>query len=104
MGSARQPSRSGKEGWEGPIFLPASRRASGEEGRLFFGRLQGHTLAFPFVPSADVVSITPSRETGALRDLLDSGFSVVEWLVRADATHGKSKTYRRQEVFANGGG
>ena len=88
--SERQPSRSGEEGWEGPIFLPG--------GRLFFGRLRGHTLAYPFGP-ADVVSITPPRDNGALQALLDSGFSGVEWRVRADATHGKSKTYRSLEVF-----
>jgi len=65
---------------------------------LFFGRLRGHTLAYPFGP-ADVASTTPPRDNVALHALLDSGFSGAEWRVRADATHGKSKTYRRHEVF-----
>ena len=36
---------------------------------------------------------------GALQPLADSRFHPQEWVVRADATHGKSKTYRRTDIF-----
>ena len=94
---ARAASRAVDETWEGPVFLPPRSAADGI--RLFFGRLSGHTTAYPFL-SGDSVSLDGSTAGGVLRPLVDSGFSAMEWLVRADATHGKSKTYRRTDVFA----
>jgi GNAT superfamily N-acetyltransferase len=61
--------------------------------------MTGYTQAYPFVPAADDLSIKPSRDTEILQTLLDSGFIGEEWRVRTDATHGKSKSYRRCEVL-----
>jgi len=94
---ARPAVRAVDETWEGPVFLPARRAA--DDNRLFFARLRGHTVVYPFL-SGDDVSLDGSTGGGVLRLLLDSGFSAKEWVVRADATHGKSKTSRRADVSA----
>lgn len=94
---ARAAMREGEESWEAPVFLPPGGAA--HNSRLFFGRLSGHTVVYPF-SSGDSVSLDGSSGGGVLRPLVDSGFSAKEWVVRADAEHGKSKTYRRTDVFA----
>lgn len=95
---ARAAMRTGDEIWEGPVFLP-SRGAAGD-ARLFFGRLSGHTTAYPF-STADRFAIVPSARGGVLQMLADSRFLPQEWVVRADATHGKSRTYRRADIPAD---
>ena len=95
---ARSAMRAGDESWEGPVFLPP--RGAADEGRLFFGRLSGHTTAYPFL-STDHFAMEPSAGRGVLQPLADSRFSPQEWVVRTDATHGKSKTYRRSDLFAH---
>jgi len=90
--------RAGDESWEGPVFLPS--RGTANDRRLFFVRLRGYTVGYPF-STGDHFAIEPSAGGGALRPLADSRFHPKEWVVRADATHGKSKTYRRTEVFAH---
>lgn len=90
-GARRPPSRTGPHGWEGAVFLPESRGRRG----VYFVRIKGQTRAYPFVRTEDVLTITPSADAEALRALLDSQFSAQEWLVREDATHGKSRTFER---------
>jgi len=90
--------RAGDENWEGPVFLPS--RGSANDRRLFYGRLRGHTVVYPF-STGDHFAIEPSAGGGALRPLADAQFHPTEWVVRADATHGKSRTYRRTEVFTH---
>ena len=99
MSSVERPVvRAGDESWEGPVFLPP--RGTMNDCRLFFGRLRGHTVVYPFA-AGDHFGIEPSAGGGALRPLADAQFHPKEWVVRADATHGKSKTYRRTEVFTH---
>ena len=99
MSSVDRPAiRSGDESWEVPVFLPP--RGTANDHRLFFGRLSGHTVVHPF-STGDHFAIEPSAGGGALRPLADARFHPKEWVVRADATHGKSKTYRRTEVFTH---
>ncbi len=93
----RSAIRVGNESWEGPVFLPP--RGVGDEGRLFFGRLSGHTMAYQFL-STDQFTMKAPFSSAGLQPLVDSRFSPQEWVVRTDATHGKSRTYRRKEVFA----
>ena len=98
MSSVERPViRAGDESWEGSVFLPSRGTAN---DRLFFGRLRGHTVVHPF-STGDHFAIEPSAGGGALRPLADARFHPKEWVVRADATHGKSKTYRRTEVFTH---
>jgi hypothetical protein len=93
----RAPSRSGEEGWEGPVFLPGGRRGKGGPGKLLFARIRGHTRAYPFLPAEDAVTIRPSRGAEVLQALVDSQFAGKDWAVREDARHAKSKTYTRAE-------
>ena len=98
-GPRRQPSRLGEETWEGPVFLPRDCCGRAARDRFFFAKMKGQTAAYPFVRSEDALSIMPPPGAGIFRALLDSGFTGEEWLVREDATHGKSKTYARSELL-----
>ena len=92
--TGREPSRSGVEGFQGPIFLPKSTRETSTSGRLFFAKIEGETQAFPFL-STDTLTLRPASDSPILQALIDSHFVVDEWLIRRDATHAKSKTFRR---------
>jgi hypothetical protein len=48
------------------------------------------------------VDIRPSPGCGLLQALRDSHFAAEEWVVREDATHAKSKTYRRADLLPCG--
>ena len=87
----RLATRAGDETWEGQVFLP--RRSVERSSRYFFGRLAGHTTAYPFLEN-DKLSLEPSPATGVLQMIVDSTFTPQEWLMRPDATHAKSRTYR----------
>lgn len=92
-----QPAGWGEHAWLGPVFLPMKTRhgdGKRKHGRAFFARLIGHTFVFGFREDRDCLSITPGG-VEALQTLVDSGFTPREWLVRPDAVHAKSKTYRR---------
>ncbi|MEK6322976.1 MAG: hypothetical protein AABN33_14985 [Acidobacteriota bacterium] len=97
---SREPSRSGEDGWDGPIFLPGRRPGKGGQGKVFFGKLRGHTRTYPFLHGKDSVTIRPTQRSDILQALIDSHFAVEDWVAREDATHARSKTYQRSEVFA----
>jgi hypothetical protein len=99
-GRDREPSRRGEDGWEGPVFLPASRRGKGDQGYLFFARIRGQTLTYPFLPAQDSLTLKSTPGSEVVQALADSHFVAKEWAVREDATHAKSKTYKRVEVLA----
>jgi hypothetical protein len=92
----RSALRAADESWEGPVFLPS--RGKANDSQVFFGRLRGHTVVYPFL-SSDHFAVEPSAGGGVLQPLADSRFQPKEWVVRADATHGKSKTYQRTQLF-----
>jgi len=97
----RPPAPGAQSGWEGPVYLPGRGGAKGGDGKLFFARLWGRTESLPFLPSRDTFSIDPSQDGGPLQLLADSHFAPREWSIRADATHAKSKTYRRTRAAAH---
>jgi len=95
MGStARRIVRTGDEGWSGPVHLPKRNGDGKRTGRYFLAKIYGATSVYPFVPREDVCTIATSANHPALRSLAESGFAAGEWVVREDATHAKSKTYR----------
>ena len=98
-GLEREPSRCGEDCWEGPIFLPESRCRKGRQGKLFVARLRGYTQRYPFLPGSDSVAIRPSPDSEVLQALNASHFLAKEWTVREDATHAKSKTYKRDYLL-----
>jgi hypothetical protein len=101
-GLGRDASRCGEDGWEGPIFLPESRRGEGRQAKLFVARLRGYTRTYSFLPGTDSAAIEPSPDSEFLQALRDSHFVAKEWIVREDATHAKSKTYKRADLLAGG--
>jgi hypothetical protein len=81
-------------GWEGPVFVPSDRRSATGRGRYFIARIGGDARRRAFA-GEDSVAIAPSGDDGVFKALRDSEFVAREWSVRADATHAKSKTYKR---------
>jgi hypothetical protein len=95
-GSSREPTSRGASGWDGRIFLPRKRKSADQPGKFFHARIAGHTDTFPFLRETDALTINPGNGNGLLVALADSNFAAEQWVVRADATHAKSKTYKRE--------
>lgn len=91
-----KPDHIEEDGWEGPVFLPRNGNPR-REGCMFFVRIRGRARTCPFMRTDDTLFLAPSPAPGVFQTLLDSQFAATEWVVREDATHGKSKTYRRSE-------
>ncbi len=94
MGSGPTTAPRADSDWEGMVFLPSRRRGR----RLFFAALRGPAAIEPFVAARDTVSIRPSPDVPALEALIDSGFAPLEWIVRPEARHARSRTFRRPAV------
>jgi hypothetical protein len=73
------------EEWKGQVFLP-------DREKMFHAVLAGDTRRRAFDIS-DTLSI--SGDSPIMRALVESDFVPREWMVRSDARHRKSKTYRR---------
>jgi hypothetical protein len=71
--------------WDGRIELRG--------GRRFFARLTGKGESTPF-DETDLLVIDGTR-TDILPHLTLSGFRAESWLIRRDAQHARSRTYRR---------
>jgi len=95
----RESLRCGEDGWDGPVFLPQGRHRGGCQGKLFIARLRGYTRRYAFLPGTDSVAIRPSPDSEVLQALSDSHFLAKEWIIREDATHAKSKTYKRADLL-----
>ena len=88
----------GNESWEGTVFLPSRRNVPSADRKLFVARLSGHTNAYSYRADADTLTITPASTEDIWQSLLDSHFVPIEWSIRPDAKHAKSKTYTRKQV------
>lgn len=77
---------------EGAIFLP---RTGTQAGNVFFARLGGYTEAYPFVAGANQLEMKASSRAPVFQWLAESQFTPQEWRIRKDATHARSKTYKR---------
>ncbi|MGB0384875.1 MAG: hypothetical protein ACPGWR_08645 [Ardenticatenaceae bacterium] len=90
----RVPIDSGEDGWDGPVYLPKSSKAS---KKYFMAKISGQTTTFPFDPSSDQILFrTPPASHPLFNTLIDSGFEGKEWYVRQNAYHAKSKSYTAQ--------
>ncbi len=96
--TVRTASRQGHEFWAGQIMLPNTRRQRGQHAKFFLARIEGQTHRYPFLADEDSIAIQPQSDTDVLHGLRESKFIPHEWVIRTDATHAKSKTYRRDEV------
>ena len=59
----RRATRAGDESWEGPVFLPPG--GAENDRRLFFGRLRGHSVVYPF-EKGDCFALEASAGGGVL--------------------------------------
>jgi hypothetical protein len=99
-----EPTRSVHDGWNGPVFLAQPRKRASQSVRarkLFFAKLDGTCRTYAFVSSADTLKITASARNNVFGLLTASGFAGLEWIVRLDATHAKSKTYAVNDTSAS---
>ncbi|HVJ82447.1 MAG TPA: hypothetical protein VNC50_15370 [Planctomycetia bacterium] len=92
--TSRPPVREAEEWWAGPLFLPGDPRRPAVQ-RWFAARIGGLTRAWPFLPG-DEFRLRPSRRHPMLGWLIESGFEPAEWLVRPDALHARTKTWKRR--------
>ena len=83
------------ETWEVRIFLPNGARRVTPSDKLFFATLSGATQIVRFSATSDSLALMPSNQHAVVQSLVDSGFTGSEWRVRSNATHARSKTYRR---------
>ena len=90
----RRNSQTGEECWEGRVFLPKVGKGH-QQGRYFFARMKGRTDTCSFVQGEDRFWAKPGTEPSVFQALTDSHFAVEQWLIRKNATHGKSRTHRR---------
>lgn len=94
----RAPLRREEDGWEGRIYLPRHGSTKQIRSKLFFARIRGKTTTYDFLPSQDLLTMSPSANSDVLQALLDSNFVARRWMIREDATHAKSKTYKRCDL------
>lgn len=92
----REPTHCADDGWQGPVFLPSSQRCAADARRLFFARVSGFAKTYPF-RQEDEYTIRPGQGRPMLESLIASEFIPTEWVIRSDAQHAKSKTYRRSD-------
>jgi hypothetical protein len=97
--TARSPFRTAVEGFKGPVFLPRPGGTRNRPGKYFYARIDGLTQAYRFDRTDDVFTLRPSAGVPVLNWLAESQFEPTEWLIRNDATHGKSQTFRRGDVW-----
>jgi hypothetical protein len=74
-----------------------TKSAKAADRKLFLASLSGVTSFTPFDAATDEFVIRPVTAFPTLQRLIDSRFQPVEWIVRADAFHAKSKTLRRDQ-------
>lgn len=89
MNGERQPARSGLEEFEGAVYLPGGKH-------YFVARITGETDFYPY-SKADSLRLKATQHEKVLHQLMSSKFIPVEWRIRKNATHGKSKTYPRSK-------
>jgi hypothetical protein len=84
------PTATVEDDWVGSIFLPPARRSS--RRKFFHAKLIGPVQLAPFAATSAEFKLQPSLEQPAIGLLVDSQFSPIEWRVRPNATHARSKT------------
>lgn len=87
MGPKGAPARREDAVFDGPIYLPGGKD-------VFFARLSGAADIYLFDPG-DTVTFGPQSDVSIITQLTESGFTGTEWLVRSDAVHARSKTFKR---------
>jgi hypothetical protein len=85
--------------WSGPVFLPTPGAPEQMGKNYFCVALSGEQVVYPFVAGADVVAISSRAAHPIWQGLRESHFTPMEWRIRKQATHARSKTYRRKRAM-----
>jgi hypothetical protein len=89
------PTETIEDDWSGSIFLPTARQVSNR--KFFCAKLSGPVQVAPFAATAAAApaqfKLQPSHQQPAIGLLVDSHFAPIEWRVRPNATHARSKTF-----------
>lgn len=72
------------------IFLPTANE--GSDRKLFYAKLSGSIQVAPFAATGGEFELRTSVQQPAIQLLVDSRFTPIEWRVRPNATHARSKT------------
>lgn len=108
--STRLPARQIDETWLAQIFLPGRPGLVANKRKVFLASICGVTEVYPFLADNDTILMGQAinaratenpmsdRFPTSVRMLADSEFTPVEWMVRSNATHAKSKTYTLREL------
>jgi hypothetical protein len=92
---SRQLVRQGDETWQGRVYLPINAgKPDPENAKMFFATLSGPAYVYEGLPE-DCVNITAHPEFPVLRQLNDAAFRPLQWILRTDGRHKKSKTVPR---------
>ncbi len=108
--SSRSPVRQTDETWLAQVFLPGRPGLAADKRKVFLAKICGVTQVYPFHAGNDTIIMGRAINARAtqnpmsdpfptsLRMLADSQFTPVEWIVRTNATHAKSKTYTLRDL------
>jgi hypothetical protein len=88
------PTATVEDDWPVSIFLPTARQVS--KRKFFCARLSGPVQVTPFAAASAKFKLQPSLRQPAIQLLVDSHFVPIEWRVRPNATHARSKTFTRE--------
>ncbi len=78
--------------FEGPLFIPTGRDRS--RRRWFMARIQGLTYTFDFEDNCDRFALASRSRDPILVGLQTSQFRGVQWQLRPNAAHARSKTFQ----------
>jgi hypothetical protein len=85
------PTTTIEDDWTGSIFLPP--RGQSSQRKFFHAKLTGPVQLAPFAATSAEFTLQSSPEQPAIQLLVDSHFAPIEWRVRPNATHARSKTF-----------
>lgn len=80
--------------WEGYVVLPATTRRPAASPSAFFARIAGASTTMAFDREFDLWQLDESGHCEVAKNLIESGFTPERWIIRPDAQHAKSKTFR----------
>ena len=84
------PAATVEDDWSVSIFLPTAHGSA--KPKFFHAKLTGPVQVAPFTATSGTFKLQPSPQQPAIQLLVDSHFASIEWRVRPNATHARSKT------------
>lgn len=91
-----EPAPAEERQYTGPLFLPKAR--PGARRRWFMVKIHGLTSTFDFDPARDRFELAPEPPDPILAGLHASRFHGLQWHVRRNATHARSKTFQAAKM------